>query len=170
MKSKFLLLLMIFSLSSCFYFRVIPEQSYDLQRIQNYETSGKVLILHRDDFAWKLYNVKSKDSLLTARLDLQLGYHIKYLEPKEYKLNQFVKGSEPDVIKSVHLYTSDASFNKLDTAISIPVKSIYKVQSYEYAPAPSRASIAAPLIIIPVAVLIALYAYIVSNIEISYSY
>ena len=151
-------LFILFFLSSCYYFRAIPKHTYTEQSIQHYEKSGKILILHSNDLVRQLLEVNCKDGFINARLDVPMGYHFNYLNPKEGKLNRFKKSTEPEVINSVHLYTSDTSFRKTDSIISIPVNTIYKVQSYEYAKTPSRASIIVPLVILPPLVIISFAA------------
>lgn len=150
MKTKILLIAALLSLSSCYYFRVIPEVPYTVQSIRQYEDTGKILILHREENAWHLYDVDSAENMLSAKLDIQLGYHVKYLNPEEGKLNKFDKPLEPEVVNTIHLYTSDSTFNSLDTVIAIPLSSIYYVSSYEYARAPSRASKIVPIVVLPV--------------------
>lgn len=128
--------------------------NYTGETIQQYEESGKILILHRDDLVWQIFDVKYEDNLLIAKLDFPMGYHYKYLNPKKDKLNRFKKSIEPEVIYSIHLYTSDTSFSKMDSIISIPVNTIYDIQSYEYARTPSRASIYVSLVTLPLVLLI----------------
>jgi hypothetical protein len=150
MKTKLLLLVALLSLSSCYYYRVIPEIAYNVQTIEQFEKSGKILVLHRGEDAWHMYNVKQVDGRIHAGISIQLSYLVDYLDPSEKGLNTFSKPKAPDVVNSVHLYTADTTFNALDTVISIHPGSIYKVQSYEYARAASRASIIVPIVFIPV--------------------
>ena len=149
MKKMITFLLLLFFLSSCFYFRAIPKHDYTGHTIQQYEESGKILIIHRDDLVRKIYEVKCEDGFVIGKLDTPMGYHYNYVNPKADKLNRFKKSNEPEVINSIHLYTSDTSFNKMDSTISIPLSTIYAVQSYEYARTPSRASIFVPLVFVP---------------------
>ena len=150
MKKMITFLVLLFFFSSCFYFRAIPKYEYTGQTIQQYEESGKILILHRDDLMRQIYEVKCQDGFIIGKLDIPKVYHYNYLNPKEDKLNRFKKSIEPEVINSVHLYTSDTSFNKIDSTISIPLSTIYAVQSYEYARTPSRASIFVPIVFVPI--------------------
>jgi len=153
MKKMIPFLIFLFFFSSCYYFRAIPKHEYTGQTIQQYEESGKILILHRDDLVRQLYEVKYEDGFIIGQLDIPMGYHNNYLNPKEDKLNRFKKSIEPEVINSVHLYTSDTSFNEVDSTISIPLSTIYEIQSYEYARTPSRASIFVPIVFVPLVVL-----------------
>ena len=58
---------------------------------------------------------------MNARLDLQLGYLLNHFYPKEKRLNKFDKPLEQEVINTVHLYTTDMTFNTLDTVVFIPL-------------------------------------------------
>ncbi len=149
MKTKILLIAMVVLMSSCSYFRVLPEDPYTVQSIKQHEDDGHFLILQRGEEAWQAYDLEIKNDSLIVRLDPQLGHHLNYLEPKEKGLNKFVK-QQTDVINSVHIFTSDTTFNSLDTLVAIPVSSISGVKSYEYARAPSRASRIVPAVFIPV--------------------
>ncbi len=154
MKTKILLIAALLILSSCSFFRVVPESDYSAQSLKQYENDGKYLVLHRGEWAWHIYDLSVGAGILKARLDVQLGYHVKYLEPKEKGLNRFDKGSEPEIINSVHIFTTDTSFSNLDTLVAIPVSSINAVKSYSYAQAASRASILVPVIVGPVALVV----------------
>lgn len=169
MKRLIYTLLVLIFLPSCYYFRAIPKQPVNLELIQQFEESGKILILVRDEMAWRFYDVKNKDSLISGKLDVEVGYHYNYLYPAEGKLIQYKKTSEPDVVNAVHIYTSDASFHWMDSTISIPVSSIYAVKSFEYAAAASRASFVAPIVLLPVIAFTAAWIYFASNFELEWS-
>ena len=169
MKTKILLLAALLSLTSCYYYRVIPRESYNIQTIKQLEEAGKILVLHRGDHAWHMYDVKQVDGQVHARLSIQLGYLVDYLNPKEEGLNKFPKPQAPDVINSVHLYTSDTTFSLLDTIISVPLESIHQLQSYEYARAPSRASIIVPVVFIPIIGLVTASMIAISQMEFNIS-
>jgi len=62
MKAKIVFIFVIFLLSSCSFFKVIPEKDYTTQSIKQYEDRGKCLILHRGEEAWRAYD-------LTATID-----------------------------------------------------------------------------------------------------
>ena len=162
MKTKILLIAALLILSSCSFFRVIPESPYTAQSIGQY-VGGKYLVLHRGDEAWHAYDLVVANDSLYAKLDLQLGYHIKYLAPKEKGLNQFDRRSEPGVVNSVHIYTSDTTFNSFDSIVSIPLSSINGVNVYEYARAPSRASLIVPIVVLPVGILVGVVVYSLSH-------
>jgi len=153
MKTKILLIAVLLFLSSCSFFRVIPESPYTAQSIYQCEEDGKYLVLHRGEEAWHAYDLVVANDSLYTKLDFQLGYHVKYLTPKEVGLNQFDRKNEPGVVNSVHIFTSDTTFNSFDTLVAIPVSSISAVKSFEYARAPSRASKIVPILFIPIAVL-----------------
>lgn len=138
--------------SSCSFYRVIPEKQYDAETIKKYDYLNKYIVLKRDQDAWHMYDVQLRNDSITARLDYQLGYQVNHLNPKTGKLNQFHKKFEPEVLKTVHLYTSDSSFNAFDTLIAIPASSIYQVNTFVYAAGPSRASWLVPVIVFPVAI------------------
>ena len=154
MKTKILLIAILLILSSCSYFRVITESPYTAQSIKQFEDDGKYLVLQRGDWAWHAYDLSVHNDTLMAKLNAQLGYHIKYLYPKEEGLNRFDKGDEPQVINSVHIFTADTSFGNFDTLVAMPVSSIYEVRSYAYDRQKSRASIFVPLFVGPVALLV----------------
>ncbi len=163
MKPKILLIAALLILSSCSFFRVIHESDYSAQSLKQYENDGKYLVLQRGDEAWHAYDLEVKNDSLQARLDFQLGYHLKYLEPKEKGLNKFAMKSEPEVINAVHIYTTDTNFNSFDTLIATPLSSIYTVRTYEYARAPSRASKIVPAVFIPVAGMVIYIAIVISS-------
>ena len=150
MKTKINLILMLFLLSSCSYFRVIPKSSFQGHDIEQFENDGKFLVLHSGDDACNIFHVQVDDEILKAKPDPQLGYIVHYLDPKTEGLNKFNK-KETDVINSIHLFTADTNFSIMDSVIAIPLSSIYEVRSYEYAKAPSRASRIVPAVLIPVA-------------------
>jgi len=153
------LISMIVLTSSCSFYRVIPENPHNSQTIKQYEEDGKYLILHRDDEAWHVYDVECSNDSIHAKLDIQLGYHVNYLNPKLNKLNEFSKKKEPDVINSIHIYTTDSNSSYLDKEISIHAGSINKVNSYAYAQAPSRASLIVPIVFIPLIGITALFIH-----------
>jgi len=163
MKTKILLIASLFILSSCSFFRVIPESPYTAHSICQYEEDGKYLVLHRGEEAWHAYDLVVANDSLYAKLDFQLEYHVKYLTPKEDGLNQFDRKSEPGVVNSVHIYTSDTTFNSFDSIVSIPLSSINGVNVYEYARAPSRASLIVPIVVLPVGILVGVVAYSISH-------
>lgn len=165
MKTSILFLAILFLLSSCSYYRVIPKASYSGQSIVELQRSGKVLILHRGEDAWLMKDVMSNDSLIQASLDVQLGYHVNYLYPNLDKLNQFKRRENPDVVNAIHLYTTDSTFNTFDTLVSIPMSSVYTINSYEYAQAPSRASLIVPLVVFPVVGLTLITLIAISSME-----
>ncbi len=139
--------------SSCSFYRAVPDKNYSSQTIKQYEEDGKYLILQRDSNAWRMYDISYTNDSIHAIIDPWLGYHSKYLNPKPNGLNQFKKKDEPEVINSVHVYTSDTNFNYFDSRVSIPVSSINTVVSYNYARAPSRASKIVPIVFIPFALI-----------------
>ena len=163
MKAKILFIALIFLFSSCSFFRVIPESPYTAQSIYQYEEDGKYLVLHRGEEAWHAYDLVVANDSLYTKLDFQLGYHVKYLTPRENKLNQFTRKSEPEVVNSVHIFTSDTTFNSFDTLVAIPVESISAVKSFEYARAASRASWIVPIVVLPVGILVAAAMYSISH-------
>lgn len=165
MKIKILFILLILFLSSCSYFRVIPASDYSLQSIKHLADTGKFLVLHRGGEAWHAYDLQIKEGILQAKLDLQLGYLVKYLFPKEKKLNKFERKTEPEVLNSVHIYTSDTTFSQFDTLVTIPVSSIISVKTYEYAQASSRASLIVPLVVFPAIGTAILIAIIIKSIN-----
>jgi len=132
--------------SSCSLYRVVPASNYSSQSIKQYEINGKYLILQRGEEAWHIYDVNNTDNGIHAKLDPQIGYHTKYLNPKINKLNDFDKRKDPEVVNSVHLYTSDQNFNSFDTLVSLPISSIDSIALYSYAQAPSRASKIVPAV------------------------
>ena len=150
MKTKILLIASLLILSFCSFFRVMPESTLKAHWIEQLEKDGKYLVLQRGDEAWNIYDVHVRYEILRAKLDIQLGYHAKYINPKVDGLNKFDKGREPDVINSIHFFTADTSFNSLDSLITIPLSSIYEIRSYEYAKAPSRASRIVPVVVLPI--------------------
>jgi hypothetical protein len=150
MKTKLMLLAALLSLSSCYYYRVVPQGTFNKQKAIEFEQKEKILVLHRDEDAWRLYDVHITNDILHAKIDVRLDYLVNHLNPKEKGLNAFKKQKEPDVIKTVHLYTSDTTFGVLDTKISIPLTSIYELQSYNYAKKASRAIMFVPIIVLPI--------------------
>ena len=59
-----------------------------------YEDDGKYLILQRGDMAWHMYDVRCTDDSIYAKLDIQLGYQINYLNPNKTGRNKFHKRTE----------------------------------------------------------------------------
>ena len=169
MKTKILLISALLILSSCSFFRVIPESPYSAQSIKQYEDDGKYFVLHRGEEAWHAYDLHFTDDSLLAKLDFQLGYHVKYLSPKEKGLNKFPMKSEPDVVNAIHVYTTDTTFNSFDTLVAIPVSSITAVKSFEYARAASRASKIVPAVFLPIAGLVIISAVAISQMSFSMS-
>ena len=172
MKTKILFILFIFFLASCSYFRVIPKSTTDLHSLEHFEKDGKYFILQRNDDAWHMYDLDVEGDMLQAKLNIQLGYHVNYLYPREDKQNQFYKNKEPDVINSIHLFTSDTSFYDLDTLISIPLSSIYEVKSYEYDRVASTRTKVLAAVLIPltggVIILVVAVAIALNSMEISF--
>jgi len=99
-----------------------------------------------------MYDVRVQDDSITASLDIYLGNNVNHLNPKTQGLNQYSRKEDPDVEYTVHLFTTDSSFSTFDTVITIHESSIYRIDKFEYARAPSRASIIVPIVILPVAV------------------
>ena len=140
--------------SSCSYYRVMPVNKYSSLSISNLEPSGKYLVLKRGDEAWHMYDVQLTNDSILAKLDVHLGYNINHLYPKTNGINRFSRKAEPEVEYTVHLYTNDSSFNTFDSVITIHESSIYKIDKFAYAQAPSRASIIVPIVLAPVAVIV----------------
>lgn len=164
MKTIIQLIAALLLLSSCSYFRVLPADPYTVQSIKMHNDSGNYIVLHRGEEAWHAYDLEITDDSLLIRLDIYLGYHSKYIDPKAKGLNQYNR-KEIDVINSVHIFTSDTCFNTFDTLISLPASSILAVHSYEYARTPSRASRIVPLVLFPVVGTIILAALAVKSIQ-----
>jgi len=159
MKSKILFIVLMFLFSSCSFFQVIPEEDYTTQSIKQYEDNGKYLILHRGEEAWHAYDLRPVDDSLNVKLDFQLGYHLKYLNPQDDdKTNMYSRKEEPEVVNSVHIYTNDTCFSSFDTLVVIPESSIFAVKSYAYNRSASRASVILPAIFIPLGVVILVFA------------
>ncbi len=97
--------------SSCSFYRVVPQDQFTSQSVMQYEDAGRYLILHRSDEAWHMSDIQLNNDSMLVKLDFNLGYHSNYLNPKMKGLNEFKKKKEPDVIREVHLYTSDSSFS-----------------------------------------------------------
>ena len=170
MKTKILLIAVLLILSSCSYFRVIPESNYSAQSIKQYDDDGKYIVLHRGEVAWHAYYLYVANDSLYMKLDYHLGYHVEYLVPKEKGLNKFYMKIEPDVVNAIHIYTSDTTFNSFDIRVAIPVSSISAVKSFEYARAPSRASKIVPAVFLPIAGLVILSAIALSQMSFSMSF
>ena len=150
MKAKILFIVLIFLFSSCSFFRVIPEENYTAQSIKQYEDSGKYLILHRGEEAWHATDLRPVNDSLNMKLDFQLGYHLKYLNPQDDdKTNKYSRKEEPEVTNSIHIYTNDTCFGSFDTLVVIPESSVFAVKSYAYNRSASRASVILPAIFIP---------------------
>ena len=151
MKTKIILIAVLFLLSSCTTFTVVPVSPYSAKSIREYEVSGKYLVLHRENEAWHMYDLEIINDSIHAKLDYQLGYQIKYLNPDKKGRNSFKRYYEPDVTNAIHVYTSDSSFSYFDTLISIPASSIHEVNSYVFNRAAFRTSIILPIVLIPIA-------------------
>ena len=154
MKNKIIVISILCVLSSCSYFRVIPVSNYSSLSLKEFEDKGKYIILHRGNQAWHVYDLVVDEEKVRLKLDFQLGYHVDYLNPKKESLNQYYRKSQPEVGNSLHLYTNDTVFSDFDTLITIPVSSIYRIDSYEYAKTPSRASKIIPAIFVPILVIV----------------
>lgn len=140
--------------SSCSFYKVVPIQEYTSSSISKYDSSGKYLVLKRGDNAWHMYNVQIHDDSITAKLDIQLGNNVNHINPKTNGLNQFRRKEEPEVEYTVHLFTNDSSFSTFDSVITIHESSIFKIDKFEYARAPSRAAKIVPIVMAPVLVLV----------------
>jgi len=151
MKTKYILLLTTFLISSCSYYRVMPKENYEAQSIHQFHKDGKCLILHRGEMAWRIEDLDVVDENYQMTLNIYLGYMIDHLKSKDNRLHKYSKRNEPEAGNSIHLYTSDTTFGDWDPIVVIPASSIYEVKSYDYARAPSRASIFIPAILIPAA-------------------
>lgn len=169
MKTKILLIAALLILSSCSFFRVIPESPYTAQSIKQFEDDGKYFVLQRGEEAWHAYDLYVANDSLYMKLDYHLGYHVKYLVPKEKGLNKFYMKIEPNVVNAIHVYTTDTTFNSFDTLVAIPVSSISAVKSYEYARAASRASKIVPAVFLPIVGLVIISAVAISQMSFSMS-
>ncbi len=132
-------------LSGCYYFRVVSEEGITEQRISDMKQEDKYVVLQRGNEAWHLYDYTLADDTLTGKLDIFLGIHTNYLDPKLEGLNTIKKGDN-EVLESVHLHTSDTSFVYMDTVVIIPSMAIQKVYVYEYAQSESRSSMVLPAV------------------------
>ena len=146
MKTRILFIIATFMLSSCSFFRVIPYNADQHEAIVNFYEDGRYMVLQRGQDAWHATDIKLTADSLHMKLDIYLGYHVKYLNPREHKLNTFRKKEEPEVINSVHIFTSDTSFSAFDKQIAIPRSKIVAVKKYEYARGASIASIIFPIV------------------------
>jgi len=131
----------------------MPVNKYSSLSIRNLEPTGKYLVLKRGDEAWHMYDVQLTNDSILAKLDVHLGYNVNHLYPKTKGINRFSRKKEPEVEYTVHLYTNDSSFNTFDSVITIHESSIYKIDKFDYAQAPSRASVIVPAVLAPVALI-----------------
>lgn len=167
MKRKTLLIATLCFLSSCTTFTVVPVSPISAESIRQYEVDGKYLVLHRENEAWHMYDLELTNDSIHAKLDYQLGYLVNYLNPKKKGRNSFSKRNEPDVINSIHIYTSDNNFGNFDTLISIPVSSITEVDTYSFNRAAYRTSIILPIVLTPIILFFIIGVHQLNNMDYS---
>gem|GEM_PF-1551494 len=144
-------LILLFSSTSCMrFFKHLTVPDYSDETLKQYVEEEKYLILHNDGQAWHLSEADIQENVLSARVDTNFGYNKKYLNPKDKGYNRFFKGVEPEVMNTVHLYTSAARISYSDTIIAMPVACIYKAKYNKYAKTISRLSWWLPAVIFPV--------------------
>ena len=153
MKKPALLIVSFLLLSSCAFYRVMPEKDYTLQTIVDFENDGKYLLLRWEDIAWRMIDLQVSNDTLHAKLDFYTDYLGNYLHPRKEGLNNFSRKNEPEVINSVHIFISEAGNARVGADIAIPLSTITQVQSYTYAKGASRA-LTAIAIIIPSVILV----------------
>ena len=113
-----------------YYYKVNQVDNYSEEKIDSFEQQGKYFILHQGEQAWHLYDFTISNDTISGKITSQLDYHVNYLNPK-YKRNSYKKKEAPNVIKEVHLFTSDSSFSSFDTQINIPFSSIKEIKVYD---------------------------------------
>jgi hypothetical protein len=149
MRSTFLFVIIsgILLLSSCAYYRVIPDPDYSVELIQQRDTSGSYIVIHRGERAWHAFDLQVGDSVMTTKLDYKLGDMAQYISPDPSRINRFNRDHEHDLLNSTHIYTTDTSFSDYDTVATIHESTIYAFSTYKYAKAPSRASLVVPIVL-----------------------
>ena len=149
-------------LTGCsFYFKAVTEKDFSSNRITQLDNDGKYFILHSNDNAWHFYDLQIKKDTITGKLDAMLSYHVKYLTPKSKGVKRYIKYEEPDVIKEVHIYTSDTTFKDKGTdTIYIPITSIQKIIIYDPAKGATTLSWVLPPAIIVTSFIVAIVVYI----------
>src|SRR5438874_1444470 len=120
---KILLLLILISLQSCYYYKVnhgyppAATQVLELQQDQHY------IILHSGDSAWHFYDITLKDSVLMGRLETLPESRRLYEFTKPNGSNRYWIKDESFVVNEAHVY-STAYPKKAGEFYYIPVNSI----------------------------------------------
>ena len=144
-------------LTGCsFYFKAVTEKDFSSNRVTQLDDDGKYFILHSKDNAWHFYDLQINGDTINGKLDAMLYYHAKYLTPKSKGVKRYIKKEEPEVIKEVHIYTSDTTFGYFDTNVSIPMVSIQKIIIYDPAKGATTLSWVLPPVIIVTSFIVAI--------------
>jgi hypothetical protein len=162
MNQIILLILMIAMLNlihSCYYYKVTRSQTPPGPALVKYEGDKNFIILHQDTNVWHFTNIIAGEDSIRGMLSNLRG-HTKYKTTNPDMVNRYKKTANKDesgVLNEVHIYTSYLAklpFNE----VSIPVKSVNKIEVYDPATGATVASwVFGTLgVVVPAVVIIAL--------------
>jgi hypothetical protein len=118
--------------NSCLYFKVNRSSEPPAIAINKMQDENKFIILHLDDKAWKFTDIIIENEIITGKIS-ELPSTLNYKKinlngPTRYRKN--FKTDESAILNEVHIYSIE--FTKTDaTKISIPLKSITKIEVYD---------------------------------------
>jgi hypothetical protein len=148
----FLLILILMSLNSgCYYYRVSTETVLKPEDLRWADFNKKYFILHSGDLAWHLNEPKFQDERFSGYITQLPDSRLQYKNCDPEHLNRYKKESWNFIDDQLHLYAKDSLLSNLNAggSVTIEYSDIEKIETYQRAQAPTRASKAVPAIGIP---------------------
>lgn len=124
-----IMLLLVFSLSSCFklYYQTNSVPKTDAGSLEQYRLQDKHFIVHSSNSFFELKNPRVTGETLSGERDSLNPKYDNFLNPTE-KANPVRRGEKNRCFSEVHLYTSDAVDGK--DSVTLLISQINRVDSY----------------------------------------
>jgi len=118
----------------CNYFRVHSSVKPYPAVIQEMQVEQKFIILHLDEKAWRLLDIKTDEKNITGTLSFLSGHEM-YKTANPDKANRYSVGKyndQSDLLNEVHIYASELSITD-QVNVSVPIDAILMVEVYSKA-------------------------------------
>lgn len=118
----------------CNYFRVHSSGQPYPAVIQQMQGEQKFIILHLEDKAWHLSDIKTDENNVTGKLSLLSGHEM-YKTANPDRANRYHIGKYNDqsyLLNEVHIYASEMAITE-QVNVSVPVDAILRVEVYSKA-------------------------------------
>lgn len=116
----------------CYYFKVVRPTDQPKDVIRTMQDEQKFIILHLNDKAWQLTDIKVNEESFTGSVTELVG-HDRYKTVKPDASNRYLKSktyNELYLLNEVHIFINEFSESGMGR-ISVPVKAVEKIEIYD---------------------------------------